>query len=323
MNVPGTVIGNCCATPFLFQPTSVTRKAVLGQRAPEVAQDALGPHRELIRFPLMVVVRRELPASTGDVVTQRSAGVGVHVARRFYQHAKRGLRVRHHAKFGRIVAPDLGGIGIDMDQARGRNRKRESRIPRARVRLRQPRAHGQNQIGVAARVVRHRQAPESCLAQQQRMPLVQTPFAHKRMGHRHFQRFGERRELGRGARRHHAAAGIDHRPLRGGQRLHDGSRRRRVERWPRQHGRSLLKCTHRQIGGENVHRHVHQHRAGAAGLAEVEGALQDSGQILGAIDAVHALAERPVDLHLAGVLMEIHFLMRDGARKSRTGRRRR
>ena len=24
MNVPGTVIGNCCPTPFLFQPTSVT-----------------------------------------------------------------------------------------------------------------------------------------------------------------------------------------------------------------------------------------------------------------------------------------------------------
>jgi hypothetical protein len=24
MNVPGTVMGNCCPTPFLFQPTSVT-----------------------------------------------------------------------------------------------------------------------------------------------------------------------------------------------------------------------------------------------------------------------------------------------------------
>ena len=30
MNVPGTVIGNCCATPFLFQPTSVTRNPSSG-----------------------------------------------------------------------------------------------------------------------------------------------------------------------------------------------------------------------------------------------------------------------------------------------------
>jgi hypothetical protein len=30
MNVPGTVMGNCCATPFLFQPTSVTRNPSSG-----------------------------------------------------------------------------------------------------------------------------------------------------------------------------------------------------------------------------------------------------------------------------------------------------
>ena len=43
---------------------------------------------------------------------------------------------------------------------------------------------------------------------------------------------------------------------------------------------------------------------------EVERALHDARQILGAIDAVHALAERPVDLELVGVLMQVHFLMR-------------
>ena len=30
MNVPGTVMGNCCPTPFLFQPTSVTMKPFSG-----------------------------------------------------------------------------------------------------------------------------------------------------------------------------------------------------------------------------------------------------------------------------------------------------
>ena len=58
-----------------------------------------------------------------------------------------------------------------------------------------------NQVGVAARIVRDRQAPESGLAEQQRMPLVQAALPHKRMCDRDFQRFGQRRQLGRRARR--------------------------------------------------------------------------------------------------------------------------
>ena len=265
----------------------------------------------------MFVVRRELPAPARDVVTQRPARVVLHVPRGDHQHAKRGLGVRHHTELGRIVAPDLCGIGVDVDEPRWRNGEREPRIPRARVRLRQPRANGKNQIGVAARVVRDRQAPESCLAQQQRMPLVQAALPHKRMCDRHFQRFGQRRQLGRRARGQHASTGIDHRTLRRGERLDDRSGRRRIERGPGERGRRFLKRAHRQIGGKDVHGHVHQHRTGTARLAEVERALQDPRQILGPVDPVHALAERPVDLHLAGVVMEVHFLMRVTAVKVR------
>ncbi len=49
---------------------------------------------------------------------------------------------------------------------------------------------------------------------------------------------------------------------------------------------------------------------GRPGLREMERALHDARQILGAIDAVDALAERPVDLELVGVLVQVHFLVR-------------
>ena len=43
---------------------------------------------------------------------------------------------------------------------------------------------------------------------------------------------------------------------------------------------------------------------------QVERALDDARQIGGAIDAVDALAERPVDLELIRVLVQVHFLVR-------------
>ena len=52
---------------------------------------------------------------------------------------------------------------------------------------------------------------------------------------------------------------------------------------------------------------------GPSGLREVERALHDARQILDAIDAVDAFAERPVDLELVGVLMEVDLLVRMAA----------
>jgi hypothetical protein len=42
----------------------------------------------------------------------------------------------------------------------------------------------------------------------------------------------------------------------------------------------------------------------------VEGALDDARQIADVVDAIDALAERPVDLELIRILVEIHFLVR-------------
>ena len=233
----------------------------------------------------------------------------LHAARHLGEHAERGLGVGDDAEVGRIVAADLRRVGVDVDQPRRRNREREPRIPRARVRLRQPRADRDDEIGAAAGVVRDRQAPESGLAEQQRMILVQAALPHQRVRHRHVERVGERRELGGRARRQHAAAGVEHGSLGGGERLDDPARGRRIERRPRDRRRRLLE----RAGRDRPRRCPSARRparARAARLRQMERALENPREVLDAIDAIHALAERPVDLELARVVVEVDLLMR-------------
>ena len=145
------------------------------------------------------------------------------------------------------------------------------------------------------------------------MIVAQAALAHQRVRHRHFERFGQRRQLGRRARREHAAAGVQDRTLGRRERLDDPRDGRRVDRRSRHHRRHLLERVDGQIGREDVHRHVDQDRTGPPGLREMECALHDARQILDAIDAVDALAERPEDLELIGVLVEIDLLVRMAA----------
>jgi len=62
MKVPGTVIGNCWPTPFLFQPTSVTMKAVSG-RPSEFSEKSVPDEAELVGIALVSPILRKLPAA--------------------------------------------------------------------------------------------------------------------------------------------------------------------------------------------------------------------------------------------------------------------
>ena len=62
--------------------------------------------------------------------------------------------------------------------------------------------------------------------------------------------------------------------------------------------------------GEDVHRHVDQHRAGLAALGHKERLLDDLREEVRAFHAPGALDERLVDLELRAVGVEVHFLMR-------------
>jgi hypothetical protein len=60
---------------------------------------------------------------------------------------------------------------------------------------------------------------------------------------------------------------------------------------------------------EDVHRHVDEHRAGAAALGEGERLVEDLGEQVCRVDPPGPLDERPVDLPLIGVGVEVDLLV--------------
>jgi hypothetical protein len=82
------------------------------------------------------------------------------------ERAECQFRVCDDTEFSRIVAADLGLVGVDVNQARWRNREGEARIPRAGVRFGETRADSHDHISGAALVIGNRRAPESGLPEQ-------------------------------------------------------------------------------------------------------------------------------------------------------------
>src|SRR4030095_10233413 len=97
------------------------KKTVFRKRPPEVAENAFWPHRKLRRLPLVLELRLELLPATRDVLAHRSACNRLDAARGTDEHTERGLRVGHDAEFRRIVAPDLGRIGVGVDEEHTRD----------------------------------------------------------------------------------------------------------------------------------------------------------------------------------------------------------
>ena len=87
-----------------------------------------------------------------------------------------------------------------------------------------------------------------------------------------------------------------------------------VERRPRDHRRGI--CWNASTGRSAEKMSIGTSTStgpGPSGLRQVERALDDARQIRDAIDAIDALAERPVDLELIGVLVQVDFLVRMAA----------
>ena len=77
-------------------------------------------------------------------------------------------------------------------------------------------------------------------------------------------------------------------------------------------GAVVESCEQRWVDGlgEDIHRHVDEYRAGLSVLGEQERLLDDLGQQLGLVDAPAPLDERPIDLVLRGVGVQVDLLMR-------------
>ena len=175
MNVPGTVKGNCCATPFLFQPTSVTMKPSSGtalRNSARFVPAAAGTGRKC-RCRQRIAAKSALPLAIRSRTFPRFRGFTFLRRPRVFQ---RQLGIGHRAELGRIVPSDFGRIDIDMHQPGRRNLEREAGIPGAGVRFRQPCPDRQDQIRIPAQLVGNRHSPESGLAGQQRMVCVRQPL---------------------------------------------------------------------------------------------------------------------------------------------------
>ena len=194
MNVPGHGDRELLADAVLVPADVGDDEAVFGHRLAQLAEDALGTHRVLARAVLVGPVGGEGAAPVARSPARSAAAVAVlHALRRGgASAAQRQLRVGDDAELGREVAADLGDVGVDVDQARRRDVEREARIPRARVRLGEPGADGEDDVGGAALLVGDRRAPEAGHAEQQRVIFAHDALAHQRVRDRQLERFGQR-----------------------------------------------------------------------------------------------------------------------------------
>ena len=154
-------------------------------------------------------------------------------------------------------------------------------------------------------------------AEQERVILARHALAHQGVGNRDLERLRQLHELGGRACRQHAAARIQHRPFGAGKGFDDAFRRDLVDGRSRDFCRHLAEGIDGQAGREDIHRHIHEHRPGPAGLGQVERTFDDPRQIAGVVDPVDALAERAVDLKLIGILMKVDLLVRMAAMEVR------
>ena len=204
-----------------------------------------------------------------------------------------------------------------------------SRLPGAAVGLREARAEAEDPVGAAALVVDELGAPEARHAEHRaddRRAARPCPSACARPESQSDRRTA-RSSVGRvgkqDRRRRHRAAGVF-----AGEQLatisaavsssSDGlcsDLRVALQRARTARRRSSL--------GEDVHRHVDQHRSRPAALGERERLLDDLGKEVRPIDAPGALHERPVDLVLRRVGVQVHFLVRVLAVVVASARRRR
>ena len=96
--------------------------------------------------------------------------------------AKRLFQIRNHADFHREIAPDLGGIDIDLHQPGRREVERVFPLPRTAVRLRKARTKRQHPVGSLALFVDETRAPEAGHAEHQWMVVRKRALSHQCVG---------------------------------------------------------------------------------------------------------------------------------------------
>ena len=288
---------------------------VARQNLAHCREDAFRPHWIRRVADMLDVALSEIFAVGSNLAHQvlvLAAG-GIEFLRLANQDAQRLLEIGHGADLHGVITADLARIDVNVDELRGWHAEREARIPRAAIGFRKPGAQSDHVIGLAAFLVDEFCPPEARHAKHQRMVVGQRALPHQAVRDRQTEVVDKLPQFGAGVRQDDAASGIDHRILRRADRLDDPCRGFVVDRRPMQRlgvVREPREQARVDFLGKDVHGHGYQHRSRPPTLGESERLLDDFRKQVRPLDAPGALHERPVDLILRGVGVEIHFLVR-------------
>ena len=144
------------------------------------------------------------------------------------------------------------------------------------------------------------------------MVVAEGAFAHEAVGDRNTHVVDEASEFGARPRQQHTAAGVDDGSFGLGESGDDGVGGFVVERrFVQRLGAVVEAGEQRRVDRlrEDVHRHVDEHRAGLAVLGQQERLLDDLGEEFCLLDPPGAFDERPIDLELRRVGVQVHLLV--------------
>ena len=307
---PGVSTGYCWADPVLV-PADVGDEDRVRDGAPEVGEDPLraaagtrptwrwrgsargtprapGPER----VPVVASIRRRRRRRRPAIASQRER------------------RIRGRGDRRRVVAPGLVRVDVHVDEPGRRDPEGHARLPAAAVRLREPGADGEQDVGLGRQPIRGRRAPEADHAR-----AAAGGRAAGRRCPSGVWTTGSPAQLGEPSRPRARRAACRRRPGGPGA-WPDAARRaiavggRAAERRPLDRATRARPSASRG-SAEDVHRHRHQDRTRAARRAPVSHArARIARDLVRATDAPRALHERLVDRHLVGVAAQVELLVR-------------
>jgi len=199
-----------------------------------------------------------------------------------------------------------------VDEPGGWNVESFAEVPGAAVSLGKPRPHSHHYVGLHGGPVVEAGPPEAGHAYCKGVIVGNGPFAHERVEHRDLQVGRQGGEGLRGAGGDDTAAGIEDRVFRIGQHFRDFLRRLFIQAGLGKKG--IVVDPHVEepgvdFHGEYIHGDGNQHGAWPACDRKAEGLVHHLGKELRPVDPPGSFHKGAVNLVLAGICVEVHFLV--------------
>ncbi len=287
---------------------------VPGKDLSEVGKDPLGTHGELVRL-LCIRNTREIGGLAFGNFLHRFGPLhsfGIQSLRRRQDGVEGHLRITDCAYDRLEVPPDFLLVDVDVDEPCGRNIEGLAEVPGAAVSFGKPCPHRHHNVGFHGGPVVEVGPPESGHTHGKGMIVGNGPFPHEGIENRDLQVGGQDSKSPGGTGGDNAASGIEDRVFRFGQHFRDFLRRLFIQAGLGK--KRIVVDPHVEepgvdLHGENIHGNGNQHGARAAGDRKAKGLVHHLGKELRPVHPPGPLHEGAVNLVLAGICVEVHFLV--------------